>query len=192
MPDTDEAPVLPFPDATAFQTWLDDHVEQQAGVWLKLAKVGSGIASMTSDEAVDVGLCYGWISGQRRSLDDQFYLQKYVPRRPRSRWSAVNVRKVEQLTAAGRVRPSGQAEVDAAKADGRWAAAYQAQKGAIVPDDLATALTADPAAGRAFEALPRTERYAIILDIETTRTTTTRAAHVRRALDRLVGRDLDA
>ena len=119
----------------------------QAGVWLKLAKANTGVPSMTSDEAVDVGLCYGWISGQRKGLDDVYYLQKYVPRRPRSRWSQVNVRKVEALTAAGRMRPSGIAEVEAAKADGRWDAAYESQKDATVPPDLAAALAANPRGG---------------------------------------------
>jgi uncharacterized protein YdeI (YjbR/CyaY-like superfamily) len=114
---------LPFKDAEAFETWLETNHGLQAGVWLKLAKVSSGVPSMTSDEAVDVGLCFGWISGQRKSLDDVYYLQKYVPRRPRSNWSRLNVEKVHALTAAGRMRPSGIAEVEAAKADGRWAAA---------------------------------------------------------------------
>ena len=119
----DEAEVIAFRDAAAFESWLDAHVDLRAGVWLKIAKKGSGIPSLTSDEAVDVGLCYGWISGQRRSLDELFYLQKYVPRRPRSHWSRVNVAKVEELTTAGRMRPSGLAEVEAARADGRWEAA---------------------------------------------------------------------
>jgi uncharacterized protein YdeI (YjbR/CyaY-like superfamily) len=114
---------LPFKDAAAFETWLEEHHGLQEGVWLKLAKVSSGVPSMTSDEAVDVGLCFGWISGQRKALDDVYYLQKYVPRRPRSNWSRLNVTKVEALTAAGRMRPEGLAEVEAAKADGRWAAA---------------------------------------------------------------------
>jgi len=93
-------------------------------VWLKIAKRASGVPSLTADEAVDIGLCYGWISGQRKSLDDVYFLQKYVPRRPRSGWSQINVAKVDELIAAGRMRPSGLAEVEAAKADGRWAAAY--------------------------------------------------------------------
>lgn len=122
-PGEDGAPVLPFRDADAFDRWLAEHHHERAGVWLKLAKVASGIASMTSDEAVDVGLCWGWVSGQRRSLDESWYLQKYVPRRPRSNWSALNVRKVAELTAAGRMQPPGIAEVEAAKADGRWDAA---------------------------------------------------------------------
>jgi len=114
--------VIAFRDAAQFEAWLEAHVDLHAGVWLKLAKKGSGIPSLTSDEAVDVGLCFGWISGLRRSLDEVYYLQKYVPRRPRSHWSALNVRKVAALTAAGRMRPAGLAEVEAAKANGRWPA----------------------------------------------------------------------
>ena len=127
-PGTDGADIVFFPDATSFEAWLDDHVDHQPGVWLKVAKKASGIPSLTEDEAVDVGLCYGWVSGKRRSLDADYYLQKYVPRRPRSVWSEINVRKVGELTEAGRMRPSGQAEVDAAKADGRWAAAGEAYR----------------------------------------------------------------
>jgi uncharacterized protein YdeI (YjbR/CyaY-like superfamily) len=104
---TADAEIIAFADAAAFEAWLEAHVAHQPGVWLKLAKAGTGIPSLTSDEAVDVGLCFGWISGQRTSLDDRYYLQKYVPRRARSRWSLVNVRKVEALTAAGRMRPAG-------------------------------------------------------------------------------------
>jgi uncharacterized protein YdeI (YjbR/CyaY-like superfamily) len=178
----DDVEVIALRDAAAFEAWLEEHVDLQAGVWLKIAKRGSGVPSLTADEAVDVGLCYGWISGRRRSLDDVFYLQKYVPRRPRSRWSQVNVAKVEELTADGRMRPSGLAEVEAAKADGRWAAAYESQRTATVPPDLADALAASPRAASAFEALGRTERYAVILKLATARTTTARAAQLNRAI----------
>lgn len=123
MSSSDQAETIHFPDRASFERWLDDRADHQPGVWLKIAKKATGIPSLDSDEAVDVGLCYGWISGQRKRLDDEFYLQKYVPRRRRSNWSLINVRKVEELTAAGRMRPSGQVEVDAAKADGRWEAA---------------------------------------------------------------------
>ena len=115
----------------------------------------------------------------------EYYLQKYVPRRPRSRWSQVNVRKVHELTAAGRMRPAGLAEVEAAKADGRWDAAYESQKNATVPPDLATALAASPRATAAFEALGKTDQYAVILDVVTARSPETRAAHVRKAIDAL-------
>lgn len=178
----DAADTIHFRDAAAFEEWLDEHVDHQPGVWLKIAKKSSGIPSLTDDEAVDVGLCFGWISGQRKSLDDEYYLQKYVPRRPRGRWSQVNVRKVEELTSAGRMRASGQAEVDAAKADGRWDAAYVSQKDAMVPPDLADALAASPRAAAAFEALGKTERYAVILDLITARNAKTRSAHLAKAI----------
>jgi uncharacterized protein YdeI (YjbR/CyaY-like superfamily) len=137
---------------------------------------------LTDDEAVDVGLCYGWISGQRKGFDETYYLQKYVPRKPRSRWSQVNVRKVEELVAAGRMRPPGLVEVAAAKADGRWDAAYASQKEATVPPDLADALAASPQAASAFESLNKTERYAVILDIVTARSPGTRITHLRKAI----------
>jgi uncharacterized protein YdeI (YjbR/CyaY-like superfamily) len=176
------AQVIAFRDAAEFETWLAEHVDHSTGVWLKIAKKGSGIASLTDDEAVDVGLCYGWISGQRKGFDETYYLQKYVPRKPRSRWSQVNVRKVEELVAAGRMRPPGLAEVAAAKADGRWDAAYASQKEAIVPPDLADALAASPQAASAFESLNKTERYAVILDIVTARSPGTRITHLRKAI----------
>ena len=137
----DLADVIAFSNAAEFETWLADHVDERHGVWLKIARKGSGVASLTGDEAVDVGLCYGWISGQRKAHDEVYYLQKYVPRRPGSRWSQVNVRKVEALVEAGRMRPAGLAEVGAAKADGRWDAAYESQRDASVPPDLAAALS---------------------------------------------------
>jgi uncharacterized protein YdeI (YjbR/CyaY-like superfamily) len=120
----DNAEVFEFGDAAAFDAWLAEHHQQHEAIWIKIAKKTSGIASVTSDEAVDVGLCYGWISSLRLPLDDDFFLQRYSRRRTRSRWSKVNVAKVAALTRAGRMRPPGQAEVDAAKADGRWDAAY--------------------------------------------------------------------
>jgi uncharacterized protein YdeI (YjbR/CyaY-like superfamily) len=179
------AEVIAFRDAAEFESWLADNVDRSAGVWLKLAKKGSGIASLTDDEAVDIGLCYGWISGQRKSFDEVYYLQKYVPRRLNSRWSQVNVRKVEQLAAAGRMRPPGLAEVAAAKADGRWDAAYESQRDATVPPDLAAALSASPAAAAAFASLSRTSQYAVILDVVTARTPRTRSAHISKAVTEL-------
>jgi uncharacterized protein YdeI (YjbR/CyaY-like superfamily) len=188
-PRAEHADIVAFRDVAVFEAWLDDHLDRQAGVWLKLAKRSSGIASLTSDEAVDVGLCYGWISGQRKALDDAYYLQKYVPRRPRSRWSRVNVDKVEALTAAGRMRPSGSAEVAAAQADGRWAAAYESQRHADVPADLAAALAANPRAAQRFESLSRTGQYAVILTLLTARTQSVRAARLARVMTDLQPED---
>ena len=187
-PEADAADVIAFRDAAEFEAWLAEHVDLRLGVWLKIAKKGSGVASLTDDEAVDLGLCYGWISGQRKAYDDVYYLQKYVPRRPRSRWSQVNVRKVEALIAAGRMRPSGLAEVESAKADGRWDAAYESQRDATVPPDLAAALAERPKAAAAFEALSKTEQYAVILDLLTARTPKTRSAHLRKAVTSLEAR----
>jgi uncharacterized protein YdeI (YjbR/CyaY-like superfamily) len=182
---TGQAEVIAFRNAGDFEAWLAEHVDLSVGVWIKIAKKGSGVASLTDDEAVDIGLCYGWISGQRMAHDEVYYLQKYVPRRPRSRWSQVNVRKADALIAAGRMRRSGLAEIEAAKADGRWGAAYQSQKEASVPPDLATALAANPAAASAFESLSKSGRYAVILDLVTARSAKTRVAHLRKALTAL-------
>ena len=189
--DAGAAEVVAFRDAAEFEAWLTSNVDWRPGVWLKIAKKGSGVPSLTDDEAVDLGLCYGWISGQRKAYDDVYFLQHYVPRRPRSRWSQVNVRRVEALMAAGRMRPSGVAEVEAAKTDGRWDAAYESQKEATVPPDLAVALAADPRAGKVFESLSKTDQYAVILDIVTARTSQTRSAHIVKAVAALTGRPGD-
>jgi uncharacterized protein YdeI (YjbR/CyaY-like superfamily) len=181
-PTAGAAEVIAFESAESFERWLDNNAGLQPGVWLKIAKKGSGLATLTDDEAVDVGLCFGWISGQRRSLNDKHYLQKYVPRRPRSRWSQVNVAKVETLSAAGRMRPSGVAEVDAAKADGRWEAAYQPQRNASVPADLAQALASYPDAKQTFDTSTKSRRYAIILTLETARTSAARTVKLDRAI----------
>jgi len=116
----DELDSITCEDASAWEAWLAANHGLRTGVWLKIAKRRTCVASLTNDEAVDVGLCWGWISGHRKALDETYFLQRYTARRPRSNWSAVNVAKVEALTAAGRMRPPGLAEVDAAKADGRW------------------------------------------------------------------------
>jgi uncharacterized protein YdeI (YjbR/CyaY-like superfamily) len=186
-PAVNEAVVIEFCDAAEFEAWLDAHADLRVGVWLKIAKKGSSVPSLTDEEAVDLGLCYGWISGQRKSYDDVYYLQKYVPRRPFSRWSQVNVARVEELIAAGRMRPSGLAEVEAAKADGRWAAAHESQRNATVPPDLDAALAASPQAAQAFETLSKTQQYAVILKLVTARTATARATQLRRAMSALEG-----
>ena len=134
-----------------------------------------------------MALCWGWIDGQRKGLDDVSFLQRYCRRRPRSSWSQVNVAKVEALTAAGRMRPPGLAEVAAAQADGRWAAAYASQRTAEVPPDLAAALAANPRAAAAFEGLGRSERYQVILALLKTQTERGRTRALARAIERLEG-----
>ncbi|MET9467125.1 YdeI/OmpD-associated family protein [Streptomyces sp. NPDC006544] len=187
MDELDGAEVIAFADAEAFENWLATHHTRHAGVWVKLAKKTSGIASVSADELVDSGLCYGWISGQRRSLDERYYLQKYVPRRPRSLWSQVNVDKVAELTALGRMREPGLAEVRRAQRDGRWTAAYASQRTAEVPPDVTAALAADPAAREAFEALDRTGRYLALLPVLQALTPESRRARLDKAV-RLLAR----
>lgn len=175
-----------FPSASALDTWLSTHpAPEHTGLWIKVAKKGSGIPSVTAAEVNDVALCHGWITGQRKGLDAEYFLQRITPRRPGSLWSMVNVRRVEELTAAGRMRPAGLAEVDAAKADGRWAAAYESQKYAAVPEDLAAALERNPPAKAVFEGLGRTEQYLAMLGILQARTPESRAAQVASAVAKL-------
>uniref|UniRef100_A0AAU1ZUZ7 YdeI/OmpD-associated family protein n=1 Tax=Streptomyces sp. NBC_00093 TaxID=2975649 RepID=A0AAU1ZUZ7_9ACTN len=185
--DLDGIPVEPFADAPALDAWLAAHPSPQpAALWVKVAKKGSGLTSVDFAEVNDVALCHGWITGQRRSLDGSHFLQKITPRRRGSAWSMVNVRRVAELVEAGLMRPGGLAEVDAAKADGRWEAAYESQREASVPDDLVAALEREPRAKAAFEALGRSGRYqAVLLPLLTARTPETRAARLAAAVARL-------
>ncbi|MFI5552565.1 YdeI family protein [Streptomyces sp. NPDC051738] len=179
---------LAFPSAPALDTWLAEHPAPHPGLWVKVAKKGSGIPSVTAAEVNDVALCHGWITGQRKGFDAECFLQRITPRRPGSLWSMVNVRRVEELAAAGRMRPAGVAEVDAAKADGRWEAAYESQRNASVPDELTAALEEDAEARVAFEKLGRTERYQIMLGLLRARTPRSRAAQVAAILRKLTKR----
>lgn len=177
--------VLDFPDAAGWESWLAAQHGVRNEAWLRIAKRHSGLGTITIAEALDVALCFGWIDGQRRSYDEVSYLQRYSRRRPRSSWSRVNVAKVEALMAAGRMQPAGLAEVAAAQADGRWAAAYEPQRTAAVPPDLAAALADNPKANAAFERLGRSDRYAVILPLLKARTGEARARMLARAVARL-------
>ena len=183
-PDPDD--VITVVDEAAWEDWLDRHHAERTDVWVRIAKKASGLASVTTAEALDVALCFGWIDGQRRANDDTTFLQRYCRRRPRSTWSQVNVEKVAALTAAGRMRPAGLAEVAAAQADGRWDVAYERQSTAEVPGDLAAALAQHPAAQAAFDGLGRSQRYQVFLPLLLARTTETRAARLERAVADLV------
>lgn len=174
--------IIAFEDAAAWEAWLADHYEHQAGVWLKIAKKGTGIASVTHHEALDVALCYGWIDGQRKGLDETHFLQKFTPRRPRSLWSKVNIAKVEALIEAGRMRKPGFAAIEAAQADGRWDAAYESQRNATVPPDLAEALEASERARATFESLGKVARYGAIWQLMTARTSETRERRLRKLI----------
>jgi len=185
MPPPDTSAALPFASVADLDTWLADHPAPHPGLWVKVAKKGSGLASVNWAQVNDVALCHGWITGQRKALDATHYLQKITPRRPGSLWSMVNVRRVAELTTAGRMCPAGLAEVTAAQADGRWAAAYASQREARVPADLAAALEQNPRAAAAFGALGRTDRYQVIFGLLTARTAPGRAARLAAALARL-------
>lgn len=149
-------------DQRAWRQWLEKNHDIVAAVWLKFAKKGSPTATVSYVEAIDEALCYGWIDGQVRAYDEHFYLQRFTPRRPRSKWSQVNREKATRLLAEGRVRPAGLAQIEAAKADGRWEAAYPAQSRATVPPDFASALDANLAARDFFQTLTGSARYAFL------------------------------
>jgi len=181
----DGAEIIVFTTFDEWVTWLDSHHELKAGVWCKIAKKGSGKTSITITEALDGALCYGWIDSIRRSLDKEYYLQRYSARRPKGAWSKVNVDKAEALIASGRMRDPGFAAIAAAKADGRWDAAYLSQRIATVPDDLAAELAANPTAKAAFDALDRTHQYALLLRLMKAKTPTTRATQLTQILTTL-------
>lgn len=174
----DDLPTLAFPTPADWERWIEAQPPGARGVWLKIAKKASGIPSVTYAEAVDVALCHGWIDGQKASFDDAWFLQRFTPRRPRSRWSAINVAKVATLIEAGRMRPAGLREVEAAKADGRWEAAYAGQRTIQVPEDLRAALDADPAAAAAFTTLDSANRYAILFRIADAKRAETRERRI--------------
>jgi uncharacterized protein YdeI (YjbR/CyaY-like superfamily) len=176
----DGLPLRTFASAAEWESWLEANHDSSEGVWLKIAKKGSEMASVANAEALDVGLCFGWINGRREALDDDYYLQRYTPRRPRSKWSRINVDKVTELTAAGRMRPAGLAEVERAKADGRWDAAYESPRRIGVPDDLERELATRPEARAFFEGLDSRNRYAILYGLADARRPETRARRLAK------------
>jgi uncharacterized protein YdeI (YjbR/CyaY-like superfamily) len=173
-----DLPVLGFPDQAALEAWLEAEHATAPGVYVKLAKKGAGVPSVTYAELVESCLCFGWIDGRSNRLDDRFYLQRITPRRARSIWSQKNVEAVEALTLAGRMRPAGLAAVDAARSDGRWERAYAGSAAITVPDDLAAALAAEPAAQREFEALDGANRYAVLWRVHTAPSTKARTNRI--------------
>lgn len=180
----EEADALFFDSDAAFEAWLEKNWDKEHELWVKIAKKASGIPSLDQGEAVDICLCFGWIDGKVKGLDETYYLQRYTPRRPRSVWSKVNVKKIAALTAAGRMRPSGMAQVESAKADGRWAAAYDGAATATVPDDLAAALKKARLTDT-FEGLSSSNRYAILHALMTAKKPETRERRMKKYLDML-------
>ena len=174
----DGLPVLSFASRDEWEAWLAEEHETSPGVWLEIAKKGSGIASVSYPEALEVALCYGWIDGQKGTLDDARWLQRFTPRTRRSKWSKINRAKAEELIAAGRMKPAGLRAVEAAKADERWDAAYDSPGTATVPEDLRRALDENDRAREFFRTLDRTNRYAILYRIQDAKKPETRARRI--------------
>jgi uncharacterized protein YdeI (YjbR/CyaY-like superfamily) len=181
----DDLPVLAFESQAAFEEWLEAHHADSPGIYVKIAKKGSGEASLTQQQMVESMLCFGWIDGRANRLDDTHFLQRVTPRRPKSPWSQRNVEWVGRLVEAGRMRPAGLAAVEAARADGRWEQAYAGPATITVPDDLAAALAAEPEAQQTFDALNRTNRYAVLWRVHTARTPTGRAKRIASLVEML-------
>lgn len=173
-------PVISFPDVAAFDAWLDAQPRSSAGLWLRLAKKGAAFASLSKAEAIDAALCNGWIDGQLDRYDEVSWLVRFTPRKPASKWSAVNRKRALELIATGRMRPAGLAEIDAAKADGRWDAAYAPASQARPPPDLQAALDASPKAAAFFATLTGANRYAVIYRVSTVKTPDARQKKIAR------------
>lgn len=173
-------PILAFGTSAELEGWFEAQPPAASGMWLKLAKKGTSLASVSMDDAVDAALCHGWIDGQSNAYDAQWWLVRFTPRRARSKWSQINRDRVARLIAAKRMRPSGLAEVERAKADGRWDAAYAPPSRMTVPDDLRAALDADPGAAAAFEMIDGRNRYAILHRIQDVKTAKTRADRIAK------------
>jgi uncharacterized protein YdeI (YjbR/CyaY-like superfamily) len=183
----EDLPILPFSSREAWETFLEERHATSDGLWLKLAKKGSGVESVTYAQAVEVALCYGWIDGQVRKFDEDHYLQRFTPRRPRSRWSKVNREKVIGLMERGEMKPAGLREVERARADGRWDAAYDPPSTAAVPEDLARELEKNERARSLFSSLGKRNRYAILYQIQVAKRPETQARRIAKYVSMLAG-----
>jgi uncharacterized protein YdeI (YjbR/CyaY-like superfamily) len=175
-----ELPIIPFTSREVWETWLEKHHTTSDGLWLKIAKKGSGIETISYAEALEVALSYGWIDGQKASVNEDYWLQKFTPRRPRSKWSKINRQKATGLIERGEMKPAGLREVERARADGRWDAAYDAQSTATVPDDLRGELEKNEVAREFFAALDSRNRYAILYQIQDAKRPETRARRIAK------------
>jgi uncharacterized protein YdeI (YjbR/CyaY-like superfamily) len=177
---TNDLPVLSFADTRAWSRWLASHHASSRGAWIRIGKKGSKSKSVTYAGALEVALAWGWIDGQKGKLDDAWWLQRFTPRGPKSIWSKANREKATALIETGNMQQPGLAEVERAKRDGRWEAAYDSQSRATVPTDLAKALAANPRAARFFETLESHNRYAVLFRIHTAKKPETRAARIEK------------
>lgn len=181
----EERNIRSFIDAQTFESWIADRTSDDLGVWLKFARKTSGIPSISKQEAIDVALCHGWIDGQLDRFDEAHFLVKFTPRRTRSKWSQVNRDNAQRLIACGRMTPRGLEEIEKAKADGRWDAAYAPASKAAVPQDLQAALKANSAARKAFGELDGQNRYSILYRISDAKKPATRAARIEKYVQML-------
>jgi uncharacterized protein YdeI (YjbR/CyaY-like superfamily) len=175
---SDPLPVMTFDSTDAWDAWLGAHHADSPGLWLKIAKKGAAGRTISYSEALDVALCHGWIDGQKGRYDDEYWLQRFTPRKPASKWSKINTERVAALIASGRMRPAGLHEVERARADGRWEQAYESQSRVTVPEDLARALAANERARAFFATLDSANRYAILYRIGTAKRPETRAKRI--------------
>jgi uncharacterized protein YdeI (YjbR/CyaY-like superfamily) len=189
MQSTDDSlngvPIVLFASPDEWEAWLDEQHAASPGLWLRLAKKASGLQSVSYQEALDVALCYGWIDSQKKSYDEQSWLQKFSPRRARSIWSKVNREKVQRLIESGRMKAAGLREVEAAQQDGRWAGAYDSQSNATVPDDFQAELDKHPEAQAFFSTLNGANRYAILFRIQTAKKAETRSRRIQQLVEML-------
>jgi uncharacterized protein YdeI (YjbR/CyaY-like superfamily) len=180
-----ELAIQQFGSQKEWENWLEKNNSQADGVWLKFAKKNSGETTVSYGEAVEAGLCYGWIDSQAKAFDEKFYLQKFTPRRAKSIWSKINRGKIEKLIAEGKLKPADLAQVEAAKADGRWAAAYSSAANIGIPEDFQKALAKDKKAADFFEILTSANRYAILFRLENTKRAETRKANIEKYIQML-------
>ena len=176
----EDLPILEFPDMSAWERWLEANHESSAGVWLKIARKGSGVSTVTYAEALEEALCCGWIDGQKAPCDQTFWLQRFTPRGPRSKWSKIYREKASKLLAEDRMKTAGLAQVEQAKEDGRWEAAYESQRTATVPEDLRRELEKDPEAKAFFDTLDSANRYAILYRLKDAKKPETRARRLAK------------
>jgi uncharacterized protein YdeI (YjbR/CyaY-like superfamily) len=182
MPSRIEAPILPFESPRAWETWLAKHHAESPGIWLRIYKKGSGTASATYVEALDVALCYGWIDGQKQRGDESSWLQRFCPRRPGSGWSRINTLNAERLIKAGRMKPAGLKQVEAARKDGRWQRAYASPGAAQAPEDFLKELAKNKKAQAFFGGLNKANTYAIVYRLQTAKKPETRARRMQAIL----------
>jgi uncharacterized protein YdeI (YjbR/CyaY-like superfamily) len=185
MKGSETLPIIEFATQQDWEAWLAEHYSDPTGIWLKIAKKATGVLSVSYAEALEGALCYGWIDGQKAAFDQHYWLQKFTPRRAKSIWSQINCDKVASLIETGRIQPAGLRQVELAKADGRWEAAYASQSKATVPDDLQKALDKNPQAYDFFLTLNSVNRYAILFRIQTARKAETRATRIQKFVDML-------